>query len=59
MKNSSVIAWLATLLTVLFVALKLAKVISWNWVWVLAPFWGYCGLIVFIAIIVLIIRKGE
>ena len=27
------------LLTVLFVGLKLAKVIAWSWVWVLAPIW--------------------
>lgn len=30
---------LATLLTVLFVGLKLANVISWGWVWVLSPLW--------------------
>jgi hypothetical protein len=26
-------------LTAVFVALKLAKVISWSWVWVLSPIW--------------------
>jgi MFS family permease len=26
-------------LAVLFVALKLCHVISWSWLWVLAPFW--------------------
>lgn len=26
-------------LTVLFVAFKLTGIISWSWVWVLAPFW--------------------
>ncbi len=29
----------AGLLGVLFVALKLTHVISWSWLWVLAPFW--------------------
>ena len=27
------------LLTILFIALKLTKVISWTWVWVLSPLW--------------------
>jgi uncharacterized protein (DUF983 family) len=27
------------LLTVLFVGLKLAHVISWSWLWVLSPLW--------------------
>ena len=26
-------------LTILFVTLKLLKLINWSWVWVLAPFW--------------------
>jgi hypothetical protein len=30
---------LGTLLTVLFVALKLTHVIDWSWWWVLAPTW--------------------
>jgi hypothetical protein len=29
----------ACLLTVVFVVLKLCKVISWAWVWVFAPLW--------------------
>ena len=32
-------ASLTTLLTVLFIALKLTHVIAWSWVWVLAPLW--------------------
>jgi hypothetical protein len=31
-----------TLLGLLFIGLKLGKVIDWSWLWVLAPFWlGY------------------
>lgn len=30
---------IAGLLGILFIALKLTGVISWSWVWVLAPFW--------------------
>ena len=29
----------ATLLTLLFIALKLTGVIAWPWIWVLAPLW--------------------
>ena len=27
------------LLSILFIVLKLTKVIAWSWVWVLAPIW--------------------
>ena len=30
---------LGGLLTVLFIGLKLANVIQWSWLWVLAPLW--------------------
>lgn len=30
---------LSTVLTIIFVVLKLIGVIDWSWVWVLAPFW--------------------
>lgn len=33
-------------LLVLFVALKLCHVIAWPWLWVLAPAWISCGLVV-------------
>lgn len=29
----------AGLLTVAFIVLKLCKVISWKWIWVLSPMW--------------------
>ena len=29
----------AGLLSIVFVVLKLTKVIAWSWVWVLAPIW--------------------
>ena len=41
-------------LTLLFIALKLCGVISWSWLWVLAPVWitfaiiGVIGLLVFL-----------
>ena len=47
-----------TLLQILFIALKLTGVISWSWVWVLAPTW--IGLIVSLIVIIImfiIIKK--
>lgn len=35
---------LGGLLTVLFVGLKLGKVIDWSWWWVLSPLWIGAGL---------------
>ena len=37
---------LATLLTVLFIALKLGGVIAWAWWWVLSPIWISIALVV-------------
>lgn len=42
------------LLAVLFIALKLCKVISWNWLWVLSPIWIPLALAAVICVIVLI-----
>lgn len=43
------------LLGVVFIALKLAKVISWSWFWVLSPFW-IVMLLIFIIMIISYIR---
>lgn len=37
--NSSKGLGLASVLTIVFIVLKLMGVISWSWVWVLAPLW--------------------
>lgn len=39
-------------LTIVFIVLKLVGVISWSWVWVLAPLWISLALVVIIAIVV-------
>ena len=39
------------LLTVAFVVLKLCNVITWSWVWVLAPLWISLALSVIIVLI--------
>lgn len=48
--NGSTISFIG-LLTVLFVGLKLGKVIAWSWWWVLSPLWIPIAL----ALVVLII----
>lgn len=45
---------LGTLLTIIFVVLKLVGVISWGWIWVLAPLWISFALVIVIFIIVAI-----
>ena len=38
-------------LTLVFIVLKLCKVISWSWLWVLSPLWIGLALLVIILII--------
>lgn len=48
---------LGTLLTIVFVVLKLCKVIDWNWWWVLSPLWIPLGMaVVIIGCIVLAVQ---
>ncbi len=37
------------LLTLVFITLKLLKVITWSWVWVLSPIWITIGIFMIIA----------
>ncbi|MDV3612409.1 hypothetical protein CMU81_01015 [Elizabethkingia anophelis] len=55
--NSSHITGIGSLplLTIVFIVLKLTKVIAWSWWWVLAPTWIPVTLFVGFAIIMLII----
>jgi len=41
------------LLFLLFLGLKLGKVIDWNWWWVTAPLWGGFALLVLIVLLAL------
>lgn len=43
------------LLGIVFIVLKLCKVINWPWIWVLAPFWIYAILYIIFLITVVII----
>lgn len=44
-----------SVLALLFIALKLCGVISWSWVWVLAPLWIGVALALLVAIVALIV----
>lgn len=45
------------LLTLVFIVLKLYKVIDWSWWWVLSPIWIGIALVILIFIICLFISK--
>lgn len=45
----------AGLLTIVFIVLKLIGVISWSWLWVLAPLWIEAIIVAIILIIVVIV----
>lgn len=42
---------LVDILGVVFIILKLIKVINWSWLWVLSPFWIEFAFLVFVAFI--------
>lgn len=49
------------LLTIVFIVLKLCKVISWSWLWVFSPIWLPLALaitFVIVAMIIISIRKS-
>lgn len=43
------------LLTLLFIALKLCKVIDWSWWWVLAPVWISIGIVLVIVVVAVLV----
>ena len=43
------------LLTIVLIVLKLCKVITWSWIWVLAPLWISFGIAVALLLIVAVI----
>lgn len=42
-------------LTLIFIILKLVKVIDWKWIWVLSPLWISFGFALLFALILLIV----
>lgn len=58
MDNKSAGLSLSTLLTVVFIVLKLCKVITWSWWWVLSPLWiGMILTVILILIVVFLSKK--
>ena len=59
MENKKVTVTLpcAGLLGIAFVVLRLCGVITWPWVWVLAPFWTPFALAIIIFIVVWILSR--
>ena len=47
------------LLAIVFIVLKLTKVISWSWWWVLAPLWIPIVLAVTLSLVILFIKLLE
>lgn len=44
-----------SLLTILFIALKLTHVINWSWWWVLSPLWISASIVILVLIVAVII----
>lgn len=42
------------LLAIVFIVLKLTKVIAWSWFWVLSPIWIPAAIVIFILILAVI-----
>lgn len=49
--NASSGIGVGTVLTIVFVVLKLTNVIDWSWWWVLAPTWGPIALVLAVIVI--------
>lgn len=59
----SYITMFVSLLTTVFIVLKLTGIVDWGWVWVLAPIWIFAGgfvfLVVFLCIITLLFAGNQ
>ena len=52
MENSSGGIGFLGLLTIVFIILKLCKIISWSWLWVLVPIWLPIAILTIIYLII-------
>lgn len=53
---------IVSVLTIIFIVLKLLGVIQWSWIWVLSPIWISAVLVVAVFSVILIggrIKKGK
>lgn len=47
----------AGLLAIVFIVLKLCKVINWSWIWVLSPIWSPLAIVILLVSLQLILKK--
>jgi hypothetical protein len=58
--NYSIEIGFSGLLTIIFIVLKLCKVINWSWIWVLSPIWiGFAALILFVIVGTIIVMTSS
>ena len=53
---------IVSILTIVFIVLKLSGVIKWHWIWVLSPIWISAVIVVAVFSVILIggrIKKGK
>ena len=50
---------ICSVLTIVFVVLKLTGVISWKWVWVIAPTWIPLAIVIVCLVILGIVKYSE
>lgn len=50
---------LCSVLTIVFIVLKLVGVINWSWLWVLSPLWIDLILAIVLAIILVLIEEHD
>jgi len=43
-------------LFIIFLVLKICKVINWSWWWITAPLWGYVAIVVVFVLIILLAK---
>ena len=59
--RQSILSWLACVCTVVFIVLKLTKIITWNWWVVWSPLIGYITLsfVLYIILAVLVYKNSD
>lgn len=50
---------LCSVLTIVFIVLKLVGVINWSWLWVLSPLWIELIIVIVLVVILALLSKGS
>ncbi len=48
-----------TVLTFIFITLKLTDHISWSWWWVLSPLWGFAVLFIIVTVLLVYVEADD